>query len=274
MSKKYSAATSDLETNPLNFFSARAEDYEKYRPSYPTSAIDSILAGLKPPSQLVAADIGAGTGIGSRLLAERGVRVQAIEPNADMRAAATPHELVEFLAGTAEKIPLPTASVDLVVSFQAFHWFDFMQSLQEFHRILKPSGRLALMWSIWDKRDAISRRYSHLISEASKYHQCQAQPRLQVTTLLKNLRYQLFWRGLWLPYFTNLRRHWFTYHQELDLAGLIGCARSQGFVPLEGTELEKLVSDLSELCDRSRNERSRVRLAYRTRLYLAIPVSK
>ncbi len=86
--------------------------------------------------------------------------------------------------------------------------------------------------------------------------------------LLKSLRYQLFWRGLWLPYFTNFQRHWFTYHQELDLIGLIGLARSQGFIPNEGVAWEKLVSELSVFHNRFRNEYGRVRLTYRTRLYL------
>ncbi len=230
MSDNYSTA-SDLEKNPLSFFSGRAEDYEKYRPRHPNLAIDPILIGLEPPTELVAADIGAGTGIGSRLLAERGIRVLAVEPNADMRAAATPHELVEFLVGTAEQIPLQSASVDLVTSFQAFHWFDFVGSLKEFRRILKPDGRLALIWTFWNQRNVISRHYSGLISEASKSHQRRVQPRMKAKTLLKTLRYQLFWYGLWLPYFTNFQRYWFTYHQELDLIGLIGLAWSQGFIP-------------------------------------------
>lgn len=66
--------------NPLNRFSDRAADYVKYRPSYPDAAIDKILEGLGSISQLVAADIGAGTGISSRLLAEREVKVVTTLP--------------------------------------------------------------------------------------------------------------------------------------------------------------------------------------------------
>lgn len=103
MSFDFSSA-SDSATNSLNYFSGRSEDYEKYRPIHAASAIDAILSGLNSQTQLVAADIGAGTGIGARLLADRDVQVMAIEPNTDMRMAATPHERVEFLAGTAEQI--------------------------------------------------------------------------------------------------------------------------------------------------------------------------
>jgi 2-polyprenyl-3-methyl-5-hydroxy-6-metoxy-1,4-benzoquinol methylase len=86
--------------NPRDRFSDCAEAYAKYRPSYPKEAIDCILARLNSP--LVAADIGAGTGISSRFLAQRGVKVNAIEPNESMRQAALPHHLVEFQDGSAE----------------------------------------------------------------------------------------------------------------------------------------------------------------------------
>ncbi|WP_245817334.1 class I SAM-dependent methyltransferase [Hydrococcus rivularis] len=133
--------------NPLARFSGRAADYANYRPSYPKEAIEKILEGLDSSSQLLAADVGAGTGIASRLLADQGVRVFAIEPNDEMRQAASPHPLVEFRKGTAENTTLPKASVDLVASFQAFHWFDPALTLLEFRRILKPTGRLALVWN-------------------------------------------------------------------------------------------------------------------------------
>ncbi|MGL4879532.1 MAG: class I SAM-dependent methyltransferase, partial [Waterburya sp.] len=128
--------------NPQDRFTSRADDYAKYRPSYPTAMIDCIVAELDNLSQLVAADIGAGTGISARLLADRGIKVIAIEPNEAMRQAAQVHPLVEFRHGSAEDTKLPDASVDLVTCFQAFHWFNPEPTLKEFTRILKPQGRL------------------------------------------------------------------------------------------------------------------------------------
>jgi SAM-dependent methyltransferase len=263
------STASDLTTNSLSYFSDRSEDYEKYRPIHPACAIDTILSDFGSPTQLVAVDVGAGTGIGARLLADRGVRVIAIEPNTDMRMAATPHERVELLTGTAEQIPLEAATVDLVTSFQAFHWFDFTKSLQEFRRILKPGGQLALIWSLWDQSDAVSKEYTRLIFEASKEQEQKSQSRMTATALFKSLRYQLFWRGLWLPYFTNFRRYEFKFNQQLDLVELIGLARSQGFTPAGGTDLDKLVAELSAFHQRFCNSQDQVRLAYCTRLYLA-----
>jgi ubiquinone/menaquinone biosynthesis C-methylase UbiE len=269
MSFDFSTA-SDAITNPLSYFSDRGEDYEKYRPIYPSAAIDTILLGLGSPIQVVAADVGAGTGIGAKLLADRGVQVVAIEPNEEMRTAATPHERVEFLAGTAEQIPLKNASVDLVTSFQAFHWFDLDKSLQEFRRILKPGGRLVLIWSLWDQEDLVSKEYTRLIFEASKDREHQPQSRMRLQTWFKSIRYQLFWQGFWLPYFTNLQRHEFEFSQYLDFLGLVGLARSQGFTPSQGKGLEKLMSNLAVFHQRFCDHQGSVKLIYRTRLYTAI----
>ena len=148
--------------NPLSRFSQQARDYSKYRPSYPDAAITTILEGLDKPSSIVAADIGAGTGISSRLLAQRGVRVLAIEPNTAMREEAQPHPLIQFTDGIAEATHLETASVDLVTCFQAFHWFNPKPALQEFHRILKPGGRLAVVWNNRNRQDEFTAGYSDL----------------------------------------------------------------------------------------------------------------
>lgn len=260
---------SDLKTSTLSYFSGRSEDYAKYRPIHPAAAIDKLLSGLDDPTHLVAADVGAGTGIGAGLLADRGIRVLAIEPNADMRASATPHERVEFCAGTAETIPLGTASVDLVTSFQAFHWFDFERSLQEFQRVLKPGGRLALIWSLWDPGNAASKAYMRLIFEASNDSGLQPRTKFSVQSLINQLRYQVFWRGLWLPYFIDFQRREFKFNQKLDLPGLLGLAHSQGFTPTEGIDREKLISGLSKFHHHFANDGAQVRLAYQTRLYLA-----
>src|SRR5262245_7940094 len=88
--------------DPIGRFTDRVADYVKHRPSYPAAAIDAMLRGLGDPTRLTAADLGAGTGIASRLLANRGLRVIAIEPNPAMRAAASPHPRVEWREGTGE----------------------------------------------------------------------------------------------------------------------------------------------------------------------------
>lgn len=244
--------------NPLSRFSDRAGDYAKYRPSYPEEAIATILEGLGDSSQLVAADIGAGTGISSRLLAQRGVRVIAIEPNAAMREAALPHALVEFGNGTAEATNLPDASVDLVTCFQSFHWFNPEPTLLEFHRILKPTGRLAVVWNDRDRDDEFTQNYTHLVQIASNHHAAESRM-TSVDPLLAS------------PLFPDVCCHTFTYRQELELEGLIGRAMSSSYIPREGEAQQQLVSGLQELYNRERNENGFVYMTYHTSVYLANP---
>ncbi len=255
MSEKYTNTTPLHTLNPLNRFSDRAGDYVKYRPSYPTSAIDIILEGLNTNSRIVAADIGAGTGISSRILAERGVNVIAIEPNAVMRESAASHPLVEFRDGTAEFIQLVDKSVDLVTCFQAFHWFNPEPALSELRRILKPTGRLAVVWNNRDKDDVFTSEYSRLVREASNNHP--AESRMQLVEPL-----------LATPHFINIREHSFIYRQELDLAGLIGRAKSVSYLPSEGLAYEQLISSLQDLYQQFHNENGFIYMVYRTSVHL------
>ena len=255
------AEASPLHTmNPLSRFSDRAADYAKYRPSYPDEAIAILLEGLGNPSQLVAADIGAGTGISSRLLAQRGVRVIAIEPNEAMREAASPHPLVEFRDRSAEVTNIPDASVDLVTCFQAFHWFNPEPTLVEFHRILKPTGRLAVVWNDRDRNDELTQNYTRLVQIASNHHPAESRM-TSVEPLLAS------------PLFPNARCYTFRYQQELDLDGLIGRAMSVSYIPREGEAQQQLISGLEELYNRDRDENGFVYLTYHTSVYLANPKS-
>lgn len=131
-------------------FGSQAAAYERGRPSYPPEAIDWLLAGSKPRDVL---DLGAGTGKLTARLAERGLNVIAVDPIAEMLEvlqAALPG--VPALLGTAEHIPLPEDSVDAVLVAQAWHWFDPQRAAAEVARVLRPGGRLGLVWNTRDDR--------------------------------------------------------------------------------------------------------------------------
>ena len=131
-------------------FSQLADDYAKYRPSY-SQTIAKVILGLsdRPRSLINAADIGAGTGIWSRVMQKEGVSsLFAVEPNDEMRSRGEAVSSgITWIKGTAEKTTLKTQSLDLVSMASAFHWADTDSALNEFHRILRPGGILALLWN-------------------------------------------------------------------------------------------------------------------------------
>lgn len=130
-------------------FSAVAAAYHRFRPTYPAAVMDWILAttGARPGTR--AADLGCGTGIFSRLLAARGLRVTGVEPNPEMLALARDAGGgPTYAAGEAVRTGLADASVDLVTAAQAFHWFPLEATLAELARILVPGGWAAAVWNL------------------------------------------------------------------------------------------------------------------------------
>ncbi len=243
--------------NPYGRFSNRAEDYAKYRPSYPAEAIDCILQGLEGKSQLIGADIGAGTGISARLLADRGIQVIAIEPNAAMRKVAETHPLVEFRDGSAENTKLPDNSVDLVTCFQAFHWFNPEPTLKEFARILKPEGKIALVWNDRDVNgdDLFTCQHDRIITQASNN---------------SPIHYRLDGKSdLFINSFFPIVNHYiFPYQQAFTKDALIGLAMSASYIPKVGKAYQKLVNALTNLHQKYCDERGLVYLQYKTSVYL------
>jgi len=135
-------------------FGAQAAAYERGRPSYPPEAIDWLLAASD--TGRIARDVldlGAGTGKLTTRLVERGLEVIAVDPIAEMLellSSALPD--TPALLGTAEHIPLGDDSVDAVLVAQAWHWFDPERAVAEVARVLRPGGRLGLVWNIRDER--------------------------------------------------------------------------------------------------------------------------
>lgn len=133
-------------------FSTQAGTYAQGRPDYPRQLMGWLTDTLQLDAQSTVIDLGAGTGKFTRLLSSVAPRLIAIEPVAAM--AAQLHRLlpeVRLLAGSAEAIPLEDASAHALVCAQAFHWFSTEAALCEIHRVLKPDGRLGLVWNVRDE---------------------------------------------------------------------------------------------------------------------------
>lgn len=225
-----------MENKPdsVSRFANRAQSYAAFRPSYPREAIDAVLAGLGDPSRLTIADVGAGTGISSRLFAQRGADVIAIEPNARMQSQAEFHPGIRWSEGTAQQTGLPDASVDVVVTAQAFHWFATIEVMREFARIARR--RAALLQYERDERDAFTRAYGDVVrAYATDDTETLRQRALTVFAEFPNAR-------------INRTAAYFV--QEMDRDALLGRAASSSYLPASGAEADALRRDLSELFDR------------------------
>lgn len=129
-------------------FQQGADAYERGRPGYAPEAVRWLCRELALGPGRTVLDVAAGTGKLTRELVPTGATVVAVEPVPAMRAVlerVVPEATA--LDGTAEALPVADGSVDAVVVASAFHWFDATAAAAEFHRVLRPGGRLALLWN-------------------------------------------------------------------------------------------------------------------------------
>lgn len=132
-------------------FNEIANEYTKSRPSYASEFIEYLFNESKISDSSVIADIGSGTGKLSKQLLNKGCKVFCVEPNNDMRIVAE-NELSKYtnftsVAGSAENTLLEDKSVDFITTAQAFHWFDTKSFKTECNRIIKPGGKVFLIWN-------------------------------------------------------------------------------------------------------------------------------
>jgi len=143
----------DIHHAAADGYAVNADSYVRGRPDYPAAVSTWLRDALGLAASKSVVDLGAGTGKFTARLVATGARVIAVEPVDAMRTKlAEAQSVVQALAGTAQALPLPDASVDVVVCAQAFHWFANAAALDEIARVLKPSGRLGLIWNMRDAR--------------------------------------------------------------------------------------------------------------------------
>jgi SAM-dependent methyltransferase len=233
---------------PYTAFADVAGAYERGRPGYPDEAVH-WLAGFEPRDVV---DLGAGTGKLTRALVGLGHRVTAVEPLDEMRAeleAVLPD--AHAVAGSAESMPLPDAYADVVTSAQAFHWFDHDDALPEIARVLRPHGRIALVWNSRDDRDPWMARLSAIIGNES----------IQESDVVPVLDSS----GLFGPVETAL----FAFEQFLDREGLLDLVLSRSYLAkLPQPEREPVLEAVGALFDETA-EPEGVRLAYVTECFRA-----
>jgi SAM-dependent methyltransferase len=224
------------QTDPLKRFTDLAGVYARCRPDYPAAAMEFIVQHAGLDSRSVVADIGSGTGISSRQLAARGVRVIGVEPNASMRRQAEGEpdhrDRIDYRDGTGEATGLPDASADAVVSAQAFHWFNAEAALREFRRTVKPGGWVALMWNERDESDPATAAYGRIVGSSPEARAVE-EPRKAAVLALRRC-----------PLFTNWQERLFAHEQLCDEDGVLGRAFSATYAPKEPAPAARFAEDL------------------------------
>ncbi|MBX9771389.1 MAG: class I SAM-dependent methyltransferase [Candidatus Obscuribacterales bacterium] len=248
--------------DPQGRFTGLAQIYAKARPTYPEAAVDFIVekCGLNADSLLV--DVGCGTGISSRLFAERKIPTIGIDPNDDMRREAIYEnskqriEWLSYIGASSEHSGLQDGVADAVIAAQAFHWFKPEPTLEEFVRILKPSGWCILMWNERDDRDDFTRQYSEILHAVPGARSVEVKRGESGNDLLES------------PLFYGAGKVDFENQQEMDEQGLLGRASSASYVPKAGEDFVKLMEGLKLLFAKNQNN-GQVVMKYVTSVYFA-----
>jgi ubiquinone/menaquinone biosynthesis C-methylase UbiE len=242
-------------------FSDRVVDYINYRPSYPLEIVDTLISECNLNSRSTIADIGSGTGILTRLLLDKNFHVAGVEPNESMRSAAEQQlsSYAKFASsgGQSECTGLADHSIDLITAAQAFHWFKRDEARQEFVRVLKPGGRVALIWNQRRLEQPFQKEYDAILRKfATDYNSVNHM----------NISYEDI-----AEFFSPNKVSMFEFEnaQVFDQAGFLGRMQSSSYTPAANTrEHVMLVQAARDLFDRYECG-GEVRFEYVTRLYLA-----
>lgn len=244
---------------PTERFSQRVENYVKYRPGYPPGLLDGLRrhCGLLP--EWVVADIGCGTGFLAELFLKNGNRVFGIEPNPEMRTAGETflkhYDAFTSVAAAAESTTLDSASVDLIVAGQSFHWFDRARTRNEFERILKPGGWVALIWNERLTDTPFLAAYEEMLHRYSREYE-----KVDHRQITGDVLAEFFCPGTF---------HTFVLpnHQDFDYASLLGRLLSSSYAPLADEPGHDEMLATNEKIFREYAQNGRVRFEYETKLH-------
>jgi SAM-dependent methyltransferase len=137
--------------------------YERLRPGYSEDAVAWLLDTAARVHDGLVADVGAGTGKLTRMLADAGVAAIAAEPSAAMRTVLRSVSHVSVVAAIAEALPFANRALGCVCVAQAFHHLDLARALPELHRVLAPGGHLALVWNVYAATDPVKQSMDQII---------------------------------------------------------------------------------------------------------------
>lgn len=238
-------------------FTGRVANYVKYRPGYPPEILHLLEKEIGFDQFKDVADIGSGPGKLARLFLNNENLVYGVEPNDEMREAGEKllKDYINFISinGTAEFTTLADRSIDVIVSGQAFHWFDTEKAKTEFNRILKPGGFVVLIWNKRDaEKSAFMQDYEKIVTECCPDYN----PELDLDEKVFNKFYGV--RNFRLANFRN--------QQVFDFNGLKGRMLSASYVPVDNSANKEAVGRLKEIFEKH-NKNGNIKFEYNTKVY-------
>jgi len=248
-------------TKTIERFSDRVANYIKYRPSYPQVVVDTIISECQLGKTHTVADIGSGTGIFSKLLLDRDFDVIGVEPNESMRKAAE-HQLSYYekyssVDGQSECTNIASSSIDLITAAQAFHWFNREKTKQEFSRILKPGGYLALIWNQRKVDQPFHKEYDSILRKYATDYNSVNHMNISDEDIA----------GFFYP--GKVATFDFKNSQQFDLIGFLGRMQSSSYTPKVNTREHETLMKVAEDLFHRYEASGTITFEYDTRLYLA-----
>jgi SAM-dependent methyltransferase len=231
-------------------FDRAAELYDQARPDYPADAVAWLTEGVTGP----VVDLGSGTGKLTQALVGRGFEVIAVDPSPQMLgvlASRVPE--ADARIGSGESIPVPDGSAGLVVAAQAWHWVDRARAVPEVARVLRPEGRIGLVWNDRDESVDWVRELGELMGAGEAHFGEEEEPAVGAP-------------------FGELERHDVHWVQALTLDGLLDLARSRSYFITKDPDAQAAVIASLRRLHREHPELAgaeRIELPYVTRCYRA-----
>lgn len=140
-------------------FGADAQRYDRARPRYPAALLERLLAGSRGGIDVL--DVGCGTGIVARQLLAAGCRVLGVDVDARMVELARQSGVEAEVAGF-EGWDAAGRTFDAVVSGQAWHWLDPAASVAKAADVLRPGGRLAVFWNLFQPTPEVAAAFDEV----------------------------------------------------------------------------------------------------------------
>jgi ubiquinone/menaquinone biosynthesis C-methylase UbiE len=247
------------EFNPTTRFSDRAKIYSAYRPTYPLEAIKFLNdKQILTPDKKVA-DIGAGTGIFSKLLLDNGNEVYCVEPNTEMMQEGitylSHYDKCKWISGTSEHSSITSGTIDVITCAQAFHWFEPISTREEFIRISKNNTHVVLIWNSRKKdENDFTRDYNKLVKYFGKNYE-------KINEANSNDD------AIAAFYSKKPSKAVFENNQKLSCQALLGRVFSSSYMPYEGSPNYQEAQEAFKSLFEQYNTNGIVIAPYETRVY-------